>query len=181
MLVSKKSFVLICCNALLLCSLASALVVDARAASGSISGVVTRSSDSNPIPGVYIDAYDSNWQYVMSGYSDSSGNYSIKDPPAVLTAYRYSGDRTSTAGAAATMAAGAAAGAGVAGAGAGAVAAVVVGEGVCPAGAATCVVSVAARGFCGRFGGKSRLVMTTTATMSTIATMNRTLSIYAHS
>jgi hypothetical protein len=82
MLVSKTVFRLAARNCLLLFllfSFASPLVRNARAAGGSISGTVIRSSDSTPIQGVYVDAYDSSWNYVTSGYTDSSGNYSITD------------------------------------------------------------------------------------------------------
>jgi hypothetical protein len=80
MKVSKTSFCIACFNSLLfliIFSLASPLIRHASAADGSISGTVLRSADSTPIEGVYVDAYDNNWNYVTSGYTDSSGNYSI--------------------------------------------------------------------------------------------------------
>jgi hypothetical protein len=82
MRVSKTSFCFAYINSLLLfliLSLASPLVRHASAAGGSISGTVLRSDDSTPIEGVYVDAYDNNWNYVTSGYTDVSGNYSITD------------------------------------------------------------------------------------------------------
>ena len=82
MLVSKTGFRLAFGNALfliLLFILASPLARKACAAGGSISGAVSQSSDATPIEGVYVDAYDSNWNYVTSGYSNSSGNYSVTD------------------------------------------------------------------------------------------------------
>jgi hypothetical protein len=63
----------------LIFSLASPLVRHACAAGGSISGTVLRSDDSTPIEGVYVDAYDNKWNYITSGYTDASGNYSITD------------------------------------------------------------------------------------------------------
>jgi hypothetical protein len=46
-------------------------------AAGSISGSVTKSSDSTAIADVTVNVYDSNWNFVTSGISDVSGNYSI--------------------------------------------------------------------------------------------------------
>jgi hypothetical protein len=80
--VSSKNLCFAGVNSLLLFlvfSFASPLVRQACAAGGSISGTVLRSDDSTPIEGVYVDAYDNNWNYVTSGYTDVSGNYSITE------------------------------------------------------------------------------------------------------
>ncbi|MCI0611849.1 carboxypeptidase regulatory-like domain-containing protein, partial [bacterium] len=70
----------------------SATVDFALELGGSISGTITDSSTSAPIPDVYIQIYNSNGSSVAYGYSDSSGNYTVTGPLAgdyYATTYNY--------------------------------------------------------------------------------------------
>lgn len=70
----------------------SATVDFALESGGSISGTITDSNTSAPIPNTYVSIYDSNGSWVTYGYSDSSGNYTATGPLAgdyYATTYNY--------------------------------------------------------------------------------------------
>lgn len=58
----------------------SATVDFALKPGGSISGTITDSNTSAPIPNTYVNIFDSNGSWVTYGYSDSSGNYTVTGP-----------------------------------------------------------------------------------------------------